>query len=104
MSESPCISTADLVCVGCGCTDERACRGGCHWVELDPPLCSSCCELAAELGLLEPDDDYDPDDPQGILRRDRDAELDARNPIVEVFQPHEAQRFIEQRRAIGGLR
>lgn len=27
-------------CRVCGCTDERACEGGCWWVEDD--LCSSC--------------------------------------------------------------
>ncbi len=29
-------------CVKCGCTDERACDGGCFWVSLDPPVCSRC--------------------------------------------------------------
>jgi hypothetical protein len=28
------------VCRVCGCTDDRACPGGCFWVE--PDLCSSC--------------------------------------------------------------
>jgi hypothetical protein len=28
-------------CVGCGCTDDLACPGGCCWVSLDPPLCSA---------------------------------------------------------------
>ena len=36
-------------CRVCGCTDERACAGGCSWVE-DPQLlgdlCSSCLPLA----------------------------------------------------------
>ncbi len=27
-------------CRGCGCTDDRACFGGCSWVE--PDLCSQC--------------------------------------------------------------
>jgi hypothetical protein len=27
-------------CRICGCTDDRACPGGCHWVEKD--LCSAC--------------------------------------------------------------
>lgn len=27
-------------CRVCGCTDARACPGGCSWVELD--LCSAC--------------------------------------------------------------
>lgn len=28
------------VCVGCGCTEERACADGCSWVR--PGLCSAC--------------------------------------------------------------
>lgn len=28
------------ICKKCGCTDERACPGGCHWVA--PNLCSRC--------------------------------------------------------------
>jgi hypothetical protein len=27
-------------CAVCGCTDESACEGGCHWV--GPDLCSRC--------------------------------------------------------------
>ncbi len=30
-------------CRICGCTDEQACPGGCHW--LLPGLCSQCVEL-----------------------------------------------------------
>lgn len=30
------------VCRECGCTDERACPGGCEWVE--PDLCSRCAD------------------------------------------------------------
>jgi hypothetical protein len=29
-------------CIGCGCTEERACPGGCSWVSLNPPKCSAC--------------------------------------------------------------
>jgi hypothetical protein len=29
-----------VACRGCGCTDDRACPGGCFWVAGD--LCSSC--------------------------------------------------------------
>lgn len=32
----------DGVCRVCGCTDGRACPGGCYWVE--PDLCSACYE------------------------------------------------------------
>lgn len=31
-----------LACVRCGCTESRACPGGCWWVSLRPPICSSC--------------------------------------------------------------
>lgn len=27
-------------CRICGCTNQRACEGGCHWIE--PDLCSAC--------------------------------------------------------------
>lgn len=30
-------------CRGCGCTDARACPGGCSWVTAD--LCSACAPL-----------------------------------------------------------
>ena len=36
------------VCRVCGCTDDRACDGGCWWVQ--PDLCSAC------VGRLEPDE------------------------------------------------
>lgn len=29
-------------CTGCGCTDERACDGGCSWASVAPPICSNC--------------------------------------------------------------
>jgi hypothetical protein len=31
-----------LKCIGCGCTDDRACPGGCHWTSVSPPKCSAC--------------------------------------------------------------
>lgn len=31
-------------CRRCGCTDDRACPGGCYWVE--PNLCSACVDHA----------------------------------------------------------
>ena len=40
--------TTSLRCQGCGCTNERACSGGCHWVATNPPFCSECLD-AAEL-------------------------------------------------------
>lgn len=34
--------TAGLACKFCGCTDDRACPGGCFWISHDPPVCSAC--------------------------------------------------------------
>jgi hypothetical protein len=34
------IVMTDAVCRVCGCSDERACPGGCVWAE--PNLCSRC--------------------------------------------------------------
>lgn len=35
-------------CVGCGCTDQRACPGGCTWLAVDRAagdgVCSNCSE------------------------------------------------------------
>jgi hypothetical protein len=34
------------ICIGCGCADDRACDGGCHWLvrdeEDDRGVCSRC--------------------------------------------------------------
>lgn len=36
-------------CVVCGCTDDRACEGGCYWVDVGDPVdvCSACVEAYA---------------------------------------------------------
>lgn len=39
---------ARRVCRGCGCTDNRACRGGCTWVLLDVDSPSGICSTCAE--------------------------------------------------------
>jgi hypothetical protein len=39
------LDIADPACRRCGCTELNACKGGCHWVYIDPgerPLCSAC--------------------------------------------------------------
>jgi hypothetical protein len=33
------------VCDICGCTDARACPGGCSWVNKEHTLCSSCLDF-----------------------------------------------------------
>jgi hypothetical protein len=44
-------------CVFCGCTDERACEGGCSWVPNDHGVdcCSACIDRLPELGPPEKD-------------------------------------------------
>ena len=37
------------VCKLCGCTDKRACRGGCSWVDEKHTLCSSCAEKMSQV-------------------------------------------------------
>lgn len=36
------VVAAGTRCVRCGCSEEHACRGGCWWVSLEPPICSRC--------------------------------------------------------------
>jgi len=40
--------TRGMRCQGCGCSDDNACKGGCHWV--DKNLCSECAELCLLCG------------------------------------------------------
>lgn len=51
------IPDADQVpaCRVCGCTEEQACEGGCHWVE-DPQmgeLCSRCINAALKVSVVD---------------------------------------------------
>jgi hypothetical protein len=36
-------------CGVCGCTDDRACEGGCHWVNEDHTLCIQCSDALGGL-------------------------------------------------------
>jgi hypothetical protein len=44
-------------CIGCGCTDQSACEGGCSWVRLDEQLqlgvCSQCDDIVQEWDARE---------------------------------------------------
>ncbi len=40
------------ICRKCGCTDNRACHGGCFWIGLD--LCSSCYQILLEKHKEDP--------------------------------------------------
>lgn len=35
-------------CIACGCTEDRACIGGCSWVSATPPKCSACFDVDGE--------------------------------------------------------
>jgi hypothetical protein len=39
-------------CVGCGCTDERACEEGCAWIDPSRLLCTAC--VARALDAIDP--------------------------------------------------
>jgi hypothetical protein len=41
--------SAERVCLGCGCTDSRACPGGCSWPRPDVDLCSACVRDGLEI-------------------------------------------------------
>lgn len=41
------------ICIGCGCTDDEACEGGCHWVAVGPRGISGLCSSCEELGIIE---------------------------------------------------
>jgi hypothetical protein len=36
-----------MKCIGCGCTDEHACEGGCSWAW--PKVCSRCAHIFARV-------------------------------------------------------
>lgn len=69
----------ERVCIGCGCSDNNACRGGCHWAheaEVAPlGICSTCVgefedpleELAAADLDWQEDNGVDVDDEPGLL-------------------------------------
>lgn len=43
---APRLANGDATCVNCGCTDSRACPGGCYWISVcrmsQTGLCSGC--------------------------------------------------------------
>lgn len=84
------------MCIGCGCTDDSPCIGGCSWLRIDYErgvgVCSGCpeddagdvelsdeahehvSELEAELAGEEFDPDLDDDAPELLLPGDFDYE------------------------------
>ena len=53
----------NAVCMGCGCTDETACAGGCSWLRLDEDtgegVCSNCPEIVSTWDFEHSEDDTD---------------------------------------------
>lgn len=47
--------TSDRACRYCGCTDDRACPGGCAWVAPDVCSAKACVERAYLECVLTPD-------------------------------------------------
>lgn len=47
------MTTETMKCKHCGCTDDQACPGGCHWVA--PEVCSACgpAKLTRKAEVLE---------------------------------------------------
>lgn len=41
------------VCISCGCTDDRACFGGCSWISDQDDLCTSCAPTTTPSRELE---------------------------------------------------
>lgn len=39
-------------CIGCGCTDEEACEGGCYWVAKSPGELAGACSACVKTGLI----------------------------------------------------
>jgi hypothetical protein len=48
------IATGERICVYCGCTESKACAGGCSWLEMHPGtltgICSRCLEKIPRVG------------------------------------------------------
>ena len=42
--------TSESSCRVCGCTEDRACPGGCYWADVDHTLCSECVGAPRQAG------------------------------------------------------
>lgn len=81
----------ERTCVGCGCTDSEACveeetGRACSWVpDSEMDVCSFCAAIA--LCMAEADE------------RDVEERSESR---IQLYSPHQAQRFIEETRVMRG--
>jgi hypothetical protein len=68
---------AEARCVKCGCTDSRACAGGCSWATVDRKagvgICSSCLAPRTVSGTWQPHT-VRPTEPTSALIAVRDAD------------------------------
>lgn len=59
------MSAPICTCVGCGCTDDRACRHGCFWLRVDrierKGVCSSCSKHTASWDATHRPHEFDDD-------------------------------------------
>lgn len=39
-------------CIGCGCTDEEACEGGCYWIAKSPGDLAGACSACMHDGII----------------------------------------------------
>jgi hypothetical protein len=39
-------------CIGCSCTDDEACDGGCYWIAKSPSELAGACSTCCESGLI----------------------------------------------------
>lgn len=83
----------DAVCTHCGCTDSRACPGGCTWYRVDYEarvgLCTSCVDQLLEALASKPVSDVDRkhaiDDARGAIAELR--ELDQHFTLERLEEP-----------------
>lgn len=47
------VNYGERTCVVCGCTDSRACAGGCSWVETHPATPTGVCSTCAGAALAQ---------------------------------------------------
>lgn len=39
-------------CIGCGCTDDETCEGGCYWIAKAPNELAGACSACVRLGII----------------------------------------------------
>ena len=83
MSDEP---ISDTTCRICGCTDVRACPGGCFWVE--PDLCSKCYEKLKAESIVRSatvHESMDPDSVEVTIRKDKFGDFQYTGFTIKVY-------------------